>query len=98
MTIPNYNIKPNPREKPVYPYSYTDHYIEIVDGKFKGVHFSLGTFRIIGDEEDKKIIFDYNLLWLPDEMYIAEEELEKTIGEILQQLIELGHYEFNTKL
>ena len=98
MKSPKYTIKPNPQDRPVYPYAYTDHFLEITEGDLTGVQFNFILFHVTGDDNNKKLNFEYNLLFLPEGLTPDNEELEPVIGNILQQLIELGHYAFNTKL
>ena len=87
-----YTIKSNPKESPIYPYSRTDYYIEIIAGDFLGLHFSFGEINIV----DGKIEFDYNLLHIPENVSL-NNEIEMIVGEVLQDFIERGYYEFNTK-
>jgi len=92
MTL-NYIIKPNPKNNPVYPYARTDYYFEIVDGDFTGIHFSFGEIDIT---INKEIVFDYNLLYIPEQV-ILTQELKELIGNILLEHIERGNYELDTK-
>jgi hypothetical protein len=87
-----YIIKSNPKEAPIYPYARTEYYIELISGKFSGLHFSFGIIEIEGEN----ITYDYNLLYIPESIVI-ENEIQTVISEILQDFIKRGYYEFDTK-
>ena len=87
-----YSINQNPKESPLYPYARTDYYIELIGGKFAGLHFSFSDIKAT----EENITFDYNLLYIPENVYL-ENEIEYVVGEVLQNLIERGYYEFDTK-
>ena len=93
MITQNYIIKSNPKNNPVYPYARTEYYFEIIDGDFAGIHFSFGEIDITADKE---IVFDYNLLYIPEQV-ILTQELKDLIGNILLEHIERGNYELNTE-
>lgn len=102
MILSNCTIKLNPKENPVYPYSQSDHYFELTDGKYAGIHFDFSKIEIIKDGPNKKINFSYNLLYVPEHISIVTIsgttiQLENIIGDILQQIIERGYYELNTE-
>ena len=100
--LSNYEIKSNPKDKPVYPYSQSDHYFELTEGRYAGVHFDFSKIEITQDGPGRKINFSYNLLYVPEHISIVTIsgttiELENIIGDVLQQIIERGYYEFDTK-
>lgn len=64
--IPNYIIKPNPKNNPVYFYSSADHYYEITDGEFIGLHFSFEEITVETDDTKQFINYDYNILYIPE--------------------------------
>ena len=63
----------------VYPDTTSDHYLEITDGPFTGLHFVLG-----------RIEFDYTLLLSPEGVNVQEQknEIEALISEVLHAIIE----------
>lgn len=83
----NYAIKPNPKDVPIYPYANTDYYLEITEGKFTGLHFNFGEIEVVGKGENKKLYFDYNLLFIPEGISLSSE-IEKTIADVLQHFLE----------
>ena len=94
MKLPEFKIIPNPKEKPIFPYANANFYIEIIDGEFAEVCFCFETIKVINEV----IYFDYNILWIPDEMEIEPElDFETIVGEILQDIIQRGNYELDTK-
>lgn len=80
------------RENNQYPNDPASHYLEVVDGKWEGMHFTLGRVEFLGEQEDGsgKIEFDYNLLAVP-EPYTFEEnkqEIEHIVAQVLQKILE----------
>ena len=92
MTIPKYEIKPNPGYSPIYKLSRPKHCVEIVDGVFAGLIFSFDRIKI----EEDSINFNYNLLYIPDNVEL-DTHTEKFVGEILNDIIKRGYYELDTK-
>jgi len=102
MNTPNYIIKPNPKETPIYPFAQSNYYIELTEGKYAGVHFDFIDLDIINQGKDTKINFKYNLLHIPEHISIVTIsgttiELENIISDVLQNIIERGYYELDTK-
>ena len=91
-----YIIKQNPKDNPVYPYSHTSYYIELLNGEFKDMRFSFNDIKILEEDNVKKIKFDYNLLYIP-EGKIVDEAIENVVGEVLQDIIQRGNYELDTE-
>ena len=92
MTIPKYIIKENPSYTPIYQLSRPKHCFEIVEGEFTGLIFSFGRM----DVKNNTVEFNYDILNLPENIEL-NNNVEKIIGEILNNLIERGYYEFDTK-
>jgi len=90
--MPNYVIQKNPAENPVYPDANADHFIELNEGEFTGVHFNFGKIEFMGEDEDGngKINFDYNLLFLPEHIKLEESKnaIEEELGKVLQHILE----------
>jgi hypothetical protein len=102
MIIPNYIIK----KDAIYHSIDVEHYIEILDGRYIGLQFNIEKFEIVNNIENKLLKFEYNLLVIPEQvtfntqMQITPEEklyLDQVIGHIIQDIIERGYYEFDTK-
>lgn len=89
--MPTFVTKPNPKDNPTYPYARSETYFEITDGEFLGLHFNFGNIETINGN----INFDYNLLFIPEGIAI-NSGIERVIGDILQELIERGYYEFSS--
>lgn len=87
-----YEIRKNPSESPVYPHTKIDHFIEIMEGPYEGVHFNFGPIQFMGEDEEGngKINFDYNLLFLPENINLDEDRpgLEDMVGTTLQHVLE----------
>lgn len=79
-----------------------DHYIQIDEGDFEGVQFTFGKIQFLGqdDEGQGRIIFDYDLVSVPEHMKFSttadltedslEEirvQLEALLGDIMQQIL-----------
>ena len=76
----------------VYPSTTSDHYLEITDGPFTGLHFVLGRIEFKGEDEEGngRIEFDYTLLLSPEGVNVQEQknEIEALISEVLHAIIE----------
>jgi hypothetical protein len=92
MSLPKYEIKPNPSYSPIYKLSRPKHCIEILEGVFAGLIFSFDKIEI----ENENVSFNYNLLYIPDNIEL-DTQTEKFVGEILTDIIKRGSYELNTK-
>ncbi len=87
--MPNFIVRKNDSE---YPNIKSDHYLEVVEGDFIGMHFSLGRIEFIGEDEERngKIEFDYDLLLVPAGVNVEEQksEIEAVISAALQTILE----------
>jgi len=84
----NYKIHSNNK----YSEIESDHFIEITEGGFEGVHFNFGKIEFVGEDEqgNGKINYDYNLLYIPDTIILDMDRplLERELGNILQTILE----------
>jgi hypothetical protein len=92
MSLPKYEIRPNPSYSPIYKLSRPKHCVEISEGVFAGLIFSFDKIQI----EEGNINFTYNLLYIPDNIEL-DTQTEAFVGEILTDIIQRGNYEFNTE-
>ena len=80
------------RENTQYEDNSTTHYLEVVDGKYEGMHFTFGKIEFLGedDEGNGKIEFDYTLLNLPEPYSLDEErdEIEEVVSQVLRYILE----------
>ena len=69
-----------------------DHYVEISDGPYMGLHFNYGNIEFAGEDEDGngKLNFNYNVLFAPRWVNLKRDikKIEVEIGVILQAIIE----------
>lgn len=77
----------------LYPNNTADHFIELTEGEYEGLHFNFGPIEFAGEDEqgNGKINFDYNLLNLPEGISFEGEhktEIENIISIVLKQIIE----------
>jgi len=69
-----------------------DHYVEITDGPYMGLHFNYGNIEFVGENEDGSgnLNFNYTVLftprWVDSKRDIKKIEVE--IGVILRAIIE----------
>lgn len=88
--MPKFEIRKNPEENPLY--ENKDHYIEIVEGRFTGVHFTFGQIEFLGEDEEGNgnISFDYDLLFVPEHVNLLEEKqsIEADVAIVLQDILE----------
>jgi hypothetical protein len=87
MNTPKYIIK-----TPVYKYAKSYYYIDILEGKYTGLQFNFSKIEVV----DTNVSFVYNLLRIPSDIEV-NAELEQVVGDILNDIIERGYYEFDTK-
>lgn len=70
----------------------SDHFVRIEDGPYEGVCINFGKIEFMGEDSDGfgKINFNYDLLYIPDDVNfeVVKEDLEKTIGELLNIILE----------
>jgi hypothetical protein len=87
--MPKFAVRPNTE---VYPNITSDHYLEIVEGDFTGLHFVLGRIEFAGEDEEGngKIEFDYTLLLVPAGVNVEERknDIEAVISQVLNAIIE----------
>jgi hypothetical protein len=80
------------RQNEIYKEDPASHYLEVSDGKFEGMHFTLGKIEFLGEDEEGngKIQFDYRLLFLPEQFKFEEEkeEIENLVGLVLNKILE----------
>lgn len=90
--MPKYEVRSNKGDERPYPYTTSDHFLEIMEGLFVGLHFSFGQIEFAGEDENGngKINFDYNLLYIPEHINLDESkpDVEQMIGTILQHVLE----------
>lgn len=69
-----------------------DHYVEISDGPFVGLHFNYGNIEFAGENEDGSgnLNFNYTVLFTPRWVNSKRDikKIEVEIGTILQAIIE----------
>ena len=62
------------------------------DGPYEGVCINFGKIEFMGEDSDGfgKINFNYDLLYIPEDVNfeVVKEDLEKTIGELLNIILE----------
>lgn len=87
--MPKFTVHKN---NEVYPDSSVDHYLEVTDGEFSGLHFNMGRIEFLGEDEEGngKIEFDYNLLLVPAGVNIEErkQDVEELISQVLHAILE----------
>lgn len=80
------------RENTQYKENESTHYLEVVEGKFEGMHFTFGKIEFVGEDDqgNGQIQFDYDLLNLPDPYKLEEsrDEIEHIVGEVLRTILE----------
>jgi hypothetical protein len=93
MNTPKYIIKHNPTYTPIYQLSRPKHCFEVIDGEFSGLLFTFGKIEVV---EAGNVQFKYDILNLPDDVELTSD-VEQVVGKILNDIIERGYYEFDTK-
>lgn len=87
--MPKFHVRKN---IDVYTHINSDHYLEVAEGPFEGMHFNLGRIEFIGEDTDGngQIEFDYDLLLVPAGVNLDEQkkEVEQTISDVLHIILE----------
>lgn len=85
-------FKVDVKENKEYENDPASHYLEISEGKYEGMHFTLGKIEFIGEDEEGNgnIQFDYRLLFLPEHFIFEEEkaEIEQVVALVLEKILE----------
>jgi hypothetical protein len=71
-----------------------DHYLEIVEGKFKGVCFNFGMIQFVDEDKEGngRVSFNYKVLQHTEETLLMEggenKELEEAVSDVLRVILE----------